>query len=179
VQRGEVATENASTKKVVFKGLGSDGAQRIDIKRESAWCTEKNLVCPSCERQDAARLAKVTVNALRDARPHLVEVIVKDYDAPWCQRVHCYREVVSSGLSCVAAIDTDEPVRSPRKSLQRSAIERVAVGLIYDKTPHIGPSMPSEISSKPIKIAGAGAVDVSGLICKQINRNCALVASGK
>jgi hypothetical protein len=67
-QRGKAAAENASTKEVVFKRLCSNGAQRIDLKRDSAWCVaEKHLVGPGRERQDATRLAKVTMNALRDA----------------------------------------------------------------------------------------------------------------
>jgi hypothetical protein len=106
------------------------------------------------------RLAKVTINALRDAGPHLVEVIVKDNDAACCERFHGYRQVVSRCLSRMATINTDEPVRASRKSFQRHAIERGAVTLIYDKPPHIGIGVPSEVSSKLIKIAGAGVVDV-------------------
>jgi|SRR5215467_12209292 len=46
-QRGKVAAKNASTKKVVLKRLSGDGAQRIDIKRDSVWRTEKHLVGPA------------------------------------------------------------------------------------------------------------------------------------
>jgi hypothetical protein len=176
-QRGKVAAKNASTKKVVLKRLDGDAAQRIDIRRDSVWCTEKDFVGPGREREDATWLAKVTVNALRDAGPHLIEAIVKDNDAPWCERFPSYRQVVSGGLSGMAAIDTDEPVRASRESFERRAIERSTVALMYDKTPHIGIGMPSDISSKLIKIAGAGVVDVACLICKQINRDCALLPS--
>jgi len=113
-QRGKVAAKNASTKKVVLKRLGGDGAQRIDIKRDSVWRTEKHLVGPAREWQDAAPLAKVTVNALRDTGPHLVKVIVKDNDATRGERFHGYRQVVSGCLSRMAAIDTDESVDASR-----------------------------------------------------------------
>jgi hypothetical protein len=55
----------------------------------------------------------------------------------------------------MAAINTDEPVRASRQSFQRRGIERVAVTLMYDKPPHIGIGMPSEVSLKLIKIARA------------------------
>jgi hypothetical protein len=55
----------------------------------------------------------------------------------------------------MAAINTDEPVRASRQSFQRRGIERAAVTLMYDKPPHIGIGMPSEVSSKLIKIARA------------------------
>ena len=122
------------------KGSGAKSQQRIRAPRKScssvlvaierSESTEKGLVGASCERQNTTRLAKVTVNALGDTGPHLVEVIVENNDAPGCECFHSYRQVVSSVFSCMAAIDTDKPLRASRESFQRRPMELATIRLL-------------------------------------------------